>query len=285
MLRAVIISVLIVVFLLAQGPAAWRTVDGVLRLGERTVGPSDVISTERAKELSAKGLRGQLVSLGEPEALRKDEAEMALDQRYQLFAIPVEQISLDEPEKIGPTPEWRPESNDEGVSRYAARGTSGRYSNIILFDRSTGRFQKLFDKRVSISQFRRGWSTRPEVLVIFATEKDTDRNGVMDDDDIQDLYVVTLNDRVVHRVEGFSANPLGLVEIPNVDFVVVRARVDRNGDGRTPAYTYREGDVPEPDLLFRIDLKTFVATPFVPGSLLSDLQQTLDATKPATSSK
>ena len=281
-LRNLVIFVVVVVFLLAQGPAAWRTIGNALSFGDRATGPHDVISTERAKELSKKGLRGQVISFSGMEPLRKNETDLSIDRRYEIFAIPVEQISLDQPEKVGRTGAWRPENYPYSVAPHA---TSGRYSNILLFDRETGNFQKLFDARVSISQFQRGWNTKPEVLVIFAAEKDTDRSGTMDDDDMHDVYIVTLADRVMHRVTGLAANPIDIVEIPGVAYLVVRAKVDRNEDGRAPAYGYGEDEVPEPDMLFRIDLKTFVATPFVPDALLSDLQQTLDASEPAAVTK
>jgi hypothetical protein len=214
------------------------------------------------------------------EPLRKDATELPIDRRYEIFAIPVEQLSLDQPEKI---PAWRPENYSENESRYAPRhyATSGKYSNILLFDRKTGNFQKLFDARVSISQFQWGGNTKPEVLVIFATEKDTDGSGAMDDNDMHDVYLVTLADRVVHRVTGLSANPTGIVEMPGVDYIVVKAKIHHNKDGRAATYGYSDDEAPEPEKLFRIDLKTFEATSFVPDVLLNKLQQTLDASKPA----
>ncbi|MCE9523273.1 MAG: hypothetical protein K8S25_12680 [Alphaproteobacteria bacterium] len=198
-------------------------------------------------------------------------------------------MSLDEPERIEKVTvtgsRYAPRESKPSIpaSLIAPYPVSGKYSNILLFDRRTGAFQKLFDGRVSISQFQRGWNTKPEVLVIFAADRDSDGNGTMDDNDLHDVYIMTLSDRALHKVANMSTNPSELIQIPNVDYIVVKAKIDHDRDGRAPQYSYDEDAKPEPDMLFRIDLKSFTAAPFVPDAMVQDLQKTLDAApdKPA----
>lgn len=298
MFRKLVIFAFVVVVLLAQLPQAIGTIRSWFRqAGDSWLQQDAVTSTERAKELAAKGLRGQLVSFGDGmESLYKDETTRSLDERYDLYAIPVGQISLDSAEAIekvvvtGTSSRFRPE-NVEG-SRYAAAppyATSGKYSNILLFDLKTGKFQKLFDGRVSISQYQRGWNTKPEILVVFAADRDSDANGTMDDNDLHDVYILTLSDKVLHKVANMSTNPSELINVPNVDYIIVKAKIDHDRDGHAPQFGYGPYDDngqqnPEPDMLFRIDLKTFIATPFVPEPLVQELQKTLDAVPEKTPS-
>ena len=291
MLGRFLVFVVIVVVLLAQIPQAIGTVRVWLRDATQSWLQQDAVtSTERAKELGTKGLRGQLVSFSEGMvALDGDDTSRSVDERYSLYAIPITQLSLKKPEFI-------PNGNAEGLLNDLPQlvpgetfssppsANSGKYSNIRLFDRKLGTFQKLFDKRVSISQFQRGWNTKPGVLVIFAADRDGDANGTMDDDDVHDIYVLTLADRVLHKVSGTSMNPVSVMEIPSVDYLIVKAKVDRDRDGYAPRSAYGDEAEIEPDRLFRVDLKTFTATPFVPEAMVDELQRTLDAVpeKPAT---
>ncbi|NOT42850.1 MAG: hypothetical protein HOP13_20410 [Alphaproteobacteria bacterium] len=161
---------------------------------------------------------------------------------------------------------------------------TGRFNNVLIFDRRDGKFSKLFDKRLAISEFQYGWRTTPEVLVIFANERDTNKDGKLSSVDMQDIYIFTFADKKMHKVDAAGLNPLELMAIPDVDYVVVKARRDRNNDGR--AYggdSYPKEDLePEPTVLIRIDLKTMKASSFVPDDMLENLQRTLDGSKPSS---
>lgn len=211
-------------------------------------------------------------------------------QRYDIYAIGVGQITLNEPES---------DARTENVVLTGARSSeellnvlpplnalpplpvSGQFNNVLIFDRRDGTFTKLFDKRLSVSEFQYGWSTKPEVLIIFATERDTDLNGKLDGADLQDIYVFTFADKKLHKVDAAGIDPVEIMDIPDVDYVVVRARRDRDGDGQTLASNAH--DKPkrkaDPSVLIRIDLKTFAASSFVPEDMLQDLQKTLDGPK------
>lgn len=289
MLRNLIVAVLVIVFLLAQAPQAWNTARSWLGLEDWEWWKRDaVMSPERARELAAKGLREQLISFdGDFESLEYRYGARPETQRYDIYAIGVGQLTLNEPEEVEkvvvtgsrlPDPATLPAADT--LPTYPI---SGQFNNVLIFDRRMGSFTKLFDKRLAISQFQYGWRTKPEVLIIFATERDTDKNGKLDGRDLQDIYVYTFADRQMHKVDVPNIDPNEILDIPDVDYVVVKAAHDRDGDGTAGVYrSYdKEKGKPDPTILVRIDLKTFTTSSFVPEDMLRDLQTTLDGPEPS----
>ena len=290
MLRGIIVVVVVLVFLLAQGPQAWSTAKSLLGIDDWNWWEADpVTSPERAKELADKGLREQLISFEEGmEGVEYRYGARPETQRYNIYAIGVGQITLNEPEsneKVEkvvvtgsriPDPRKQPDANTLPTSPI-----SGKFNNVLIFDRRDGTFTKLFDKRLAVSSFQYGWRTTPEVLIIFATERDTDKDGALDDDDLQDIYIYTFADKKMHKVDTAGIKPTEILDIPDLDYVVVKARRDRNNDGETVAYNSysKQKREPEPAVLVRVDLKTFAASSFVPENMMQDLQKTLDGPK------
>jgi hypothetical protein len=291
MLRGIVVFVVVVVFLLAQGPQAWSTARSWLGIDDwnwRT--PDPVTSTERAKELADKGLREQILTFDDLESIEYRLGGRADTQRYDIYAIGVGQLTLNEPEanskteKVVVTGSRIPvrEEDMPDAGSLPTNPINGRFNNVLIFDRRDGHFLKLFDKRLAISAFQYGWRTKPEVLIIFANEHDTNKDGKLDADDLQDIYVFTFADKQMHKIDAAGINPQEIMAIPDVDYVVVKARRDRNNDGQTySANSYPKKDLePEPSVLVRIDLKTMKASSFVPEDMLQELQKTLDGSKP-----
>lgn len=293
MLRGVVVFIVVVVFLLAEGPQALTTAKSWLGLYDWSWrAPDPVTSPERARELADKGLRDQILTFEDLEALEYRHGGRADSQRYDIYAIGVGQLTLNEPEsdrrvdKVVVTGSRVSKSEEDlpAASSLPTSPISGRFNNVLIFDRRDGRFTKLFDKRLAVSAFQYGWRTTPEVLIIFANERDTNKDGRLDDDDLQDIYVFTFADKKMHKIDVAGINPQEIVAIPDVDYVVVKALRDRNNDGQT--YTnndYPRKDLePEPAVLIRIDLKTMKASSFVPEDILENLQRTLDGSKSPT---
>jgi hypothetical protein len=294
MLRGIVIFIVLVVFLLAQGPQAWNTARSWLGFDDWRWWERDAVTApERAKEFVKKGLREQLISFEEGlTAIEYRTDGRSNTQRYDLYVVGVGQLTLGKPEsnekvekvvvtgsRIKVLDENRPDANT-----LPTEPISGQFNNVIVFDRRAGDFTKLFDKRIAVSEFQYGWRTKPEVLIVFATDRDSDKNGRLDDDDLQDVYIFTFADKKLHKIEMESIDPDELINIPDADFVVIKARRDRNKDGRATGRYDRDAGDPEPSVLIRIDLKTMKASSFLPDTMIEDLQRTLDGSKSAAAS-
>lgn len=287
MLRKLVITVVVVVLLLAQAPQAWNTGRSWLGLDDWDWWKRDAVtSPERAKELAAKGLREQLISFDEAMAsVDYRYGVKSEDQRYDIYVIGVGQMTLNVPEEIGRVvvtgSRPPPPHSIQDIDAVPTQPITGQFNNVLIFDRRTSEMTRLFETRLAISQFQYGWRTKPEVLVIFATDRDTNKDGKLGSGDLEDVYVYTFNDRKVHRVRMPASSSIEIMDLPDVDYVVVRARVDHDRDG--DASEYKGGDYMtrvSPNALFRVDLKTFTVTPFVPEKTLQELQTTLDGPKP-----
>jgi hypothetical protein len=274
------VALLGIVFLISTGPSAYRTVVSWVTLEEESKRDDEVTSPERARELAAKGQREQLISFRE--ALREISAGP-----FDLYAIGVGQVTLKDPEDIPDATVTvqgsRQQSKDltttapiTVVSRSDCDTypISGRFNNILLFDKRKDTFLTVFDKRVAISAFLPGCRTTRPVIWIRAVEKDTDGDGRLDWNDDEVFYVYALDNRSLHRVPLPHMRIEEVWTVPDVGYLLVKCRVDRNQDGE---FDRGYGDEEEePTTIMRIDLKTFATTPFVPAPVVSNLQRILE---------
>lgn len=280
LLSRAFIALIGVVFLLFAGPSAYRTAESWL-VGDDSKWwrGDDVIAPERAEELVAKGQREQIISF-------RNALQGIGDQRAELFAIGVGQVNLPEPENIpGVTVTGSRQPRNEYTSsspvavvdqdgETAPYPIYGQFNNIVLFEKKKDAFTTVFRKRAAISSFQAGWRTSRPLLAIFAAEADSDGDGVLSGNDMAVLYVYTLDDKALHRVSLENMYADKIIGVPNADYLLVQYRVDRNKDGEIQGSRGRDEE--EPTTIMRVDLKTFAATPFVPGHVAANLQRILE---------
>lgn len=261
------------VVLLLMRPA-WRDSDG------------PITSAERAAELAKQGMREQIVSFGNGLiALPELAAPSKLAGETNLFAVPVGQITLNEPETRFSAPvvlkSYRGFRSDGSYPMYdsvALSGVRGAFNNVLIYDRRTGAVTRVFETRIAISMFKHLNQVTPRVIAFSGTAHDSDKDGRLDRNDMQQLFIYTLDDGRLHEVTGLDASVDDIESVNGVGYLVVVATVDRNKDGTPEQGGYR-GKMAEPRLLYRVDLQTFAASPLVDGGLVADLQATLDGTK------
>lgn len=233
-----------------------------------------VTSPERAEELAKKGLIEQLITFSDaPVGLRKDQSE-----QFDLYAIGVGQTTL--PEEIAPLKMFndRPPLLAPTSARLAyvsSTPVTGQFNNVVLFEPKTGQLTKIFSARVAVERFSFASGPNFEVLMVLATDRDSNKDSRLSAGDLHDMYVYALKDRTLHKVTGLAGDPVDIIDMPGHQFVIVRAVQDANGDGMADGSGYA-GAVPEPVRLFRVDLTSYAAQPLVPGEMLDQLQKTLD---------
>ena len=240
-------------------------------------------SAERARELAGKGMREQILTYNTglvplPEPSSDGEKPKAPN----LFAIPVGQITLDEPE-----PRQRVSSvggtfrgfNGNSYGRIEdpafVVGVRGAFNNVLILDKRTGGQTKIFEKRVSISFFELINRVTPRIIAFIGTSIDSNKDGRLNVDDMQQLFIYTIDDGKLREVSGLPASVDEIETVDGVEYLVVAATIDRNKNGEPEHYSY-QGAIPEPRLLYRVDLKTLAVTPLVDAAIANDLQLTLD---------
>jgi hypothetical protein len=151
---------------------------------------------------------------------------------------------------------------------------TGSFNNVLLYDKTQDAFTTLFDRRVAIRSFQATCrASRPAVMVL-AAEQDTNGDGALTSGDDDVLFVFSLDDKSLHRIALEHLQILDVSNMPDTGFVLVRARTDRDKDGKFV------GKIEEPITVMRVDLKTFEVRPFVPADVVTNLQRVLEGQTP-----
>lgn len=278
-----LVALAAIAFLISNGPSAYRTAMRWVDQGEPVPSVS-VTSPDRVKALAAKGQREQIVSF------HHDLQELAASSTQRFYAIGVGQVTLKAPETIpGIQIEMTGTTNTEelisGLPRVVTEAdcerypVSGPFNNILLFDKKQEVFTAVFDRRVSIWGYQAGCRTMRPTLWILAAEEDTDNDGALGYGDDQVLYVFALDDKTLHRIAFDGMQILRVWSVPDVAYLLVQCRVDRNRDGKFGS------NIEEPTTIMRVDLKTFEARPFVPAEVVGNLQRILEGRSAADAPK
>ncbi len=245
------------------------------QLGPWRASNDTVLAPERASDLAKKGLIQQVVSLREvPIGLRKDPKT----DTYDLYAIGVGQTTLDEPQKtVGLFGDSAPKSN---LAYADTEPVVGNYNNILIFDPKSASSTMVFSSRVAVLSFRYAAGPEFETLVIFATDRDTDKDGRLSEFDEADVYLYAIPARTLSKVTGLKGKPITVETFAQQTYVVVRTVHDANSDGLFVDFAYKDAP-PDPSLLFRVDIATATATPLVPAETVNEMQRLLSAGAPA----
>jgi hypothetical protein len=156
---------------------------------------------------------------------------------------------------------------------------AGQFNNVLILDRQTGRLSKLFNRRMSIALFGAFDHPAGRALVIFATDKDTNKDGVLSIKDLHGVFVYTPADAKLRAVTGLDGGAVGVDDAIDPGSIVIRAIVDENKDGSVAVKpAFGPSDVEEePQVIYKVDLASMVAAPLVPPSMAADLQSALGA--------
>lgn len=249
---------------------------------------TSLTSEERAAELAKEGKREQLITYSTGMVPLPDDPLVQSKTEANLFLIGVSQITLEQPE---PTVRVSSSASFRGFKTTAIGANGGAWyvyqpdviidgplNNALIFDKRTGAATKIFNERISISRLCLLKSPKPRVLAIIATGKDSNKDGSIDADDLQELYLYGLDGGGLHKVTGIAAGVNRVMDVGHPDYVVVEAVIDSNKNGQLERGTNSE--IPEPARLYRVDLKTFAAMPLIADTLTAELQAIVDTPAP-----
>jgi len=158
----------------------------------------------------------------------------------------------------------------------------GEFNNILVQRKAGTASTKLFDRRVSVKSFAGVDTPNGAALVLLATDKDTNRDGKLNSKDIHGLYLHLFDGAPPREIAGLSGNVTAVDMLSETGALIVRTVLDTNGDGSAAkGYAVPYSPFPEePQRVYRIDLKTLVATPMVAPTMIDELQKDLDAAAP-----
>lgn len=160
--------------------------------------PQGLIADEKTEVLNQENLRKQVISY---------ETPWLIDTLKSKYIIPVSVQTLKKPEDIVPLDEgllglmdMYPTSHIKSSKYSYYRELRGKFTNLIIYDALTGKTQPLFDTRALIGDTKAYYFQDDILLLFYAAATDTDKNGVIDLNDVRSLYIYSLNNDVMQKI-------------------------------------------------------------------------------------
>ncbi|MGB3463692.1 MAG: hypothetical protein WBA74_00405 [Cyclobacteriaceae bacterium] len=223
---------------------------------------SEGVIVENEKDEENNRLRGQIISLGQPQLV---------DSVKAIYVTAVSTISLDDPETISADPFVALEGSRRDQIDYY--DTWGKYriasvNNIIVKQQTDPAGKMVFDSKIHISQYTyRTWDDR-HFLLIKGCSKDTNKDNKLTDEDQNSFYVYDIIQKQLfsyplprHHLAGFK------LLYPSND-ILLSYTFDRNEDGN-----YENDD---PVLLKTLTVGDAQLKDYVAPQIMKKLQHIID---------
>jgi hypothetical protein len=154
-----------------------------------------------------------------------------IDTLAEIYLIPVSQVNLEKPEFIASDSRVSQTSEKSAYDYHTKFKYFGAFNNLMIYDAAKDEQKFLFDERIYIPGFSAEVIAGNVYLIIQGVVNDTDGNGKLNSDDLQDLYIYGLKDR---QLAKFSFSGMSYD-----DFYVLNRKAemllswfeDKNNDG------------------------------------------------------
>jgi len=279
------------VLIVDDGPRAWQKVlDWVVPEPPPEEISDDVQAEEKAADLAERGKRRQIAQYDPFYRLGREQDGLALsivssrtlrravprspeNQRSETVVVTGSRI---------PTPVPLPADHPiQDMLRFVDTDkVYGAAFDFLIYDAFGQSYIRIFDRaqRVSINLFGLAVSRTQRIFIVAAADKDTNNDGRLNESDLQRLFYFNFDNGMLKQVDlPENITVLEFQDVALKDAFVVRAGLDENGDGEFKPFSTRERTVPEPVRFLQVSVLDGSVTPFLPVSLMDDLQDTLDA--------
>ena len=182
-----------------------------------------ILSEEKIEELQKENKREQIISY---------ELPQLIDTLNAIYIIPVSHITLNEPEGIQGLLDVSYSNSKLNVdSRYASQ-FYGVYNNLIVYDRKAEISHKLFEQRVNFNEIKAEYFADDILLLFNVAEKDTYRDGVINLQDYKSLYIYSINERQLKKVENDNMDIFSYAFLNESKDLIIQFGIDKNKNGR-----------------------------------------------------
>ncbi len=226
---------------------------------------TEIVSNEKASENYEKNIRTHQVSF---------EDFKLVDSVNLIYIIPVSQTALELAEYV----------DKKNKSKDGTMGLLNMYSdfdnfyydyysynNLLIYDSRDASIQKLFETRISINKINLEKIGNKFYILLAATDRDTNKDGILDKNDFKTLYIYgTINKKLI-GIESENTDFVNYEIIKGKNVLVIKYGLDKNKNG------YYGWDEPMIMKVYNIDKDTL--SELIEPELISDLQNTLDGKK------
>lgn len=225
--------------------------------------PQEVIANEKTEESNEVNLRTQIISY---------ETPWLIDSLKLVYVVPVTIQTLNKPEDALGVLELLDAGNSLKFSKggyYSSKTFRGKYANLILYDAKESKTVSLFKERIIIGNIETLYFEDDILLVFFGATKDTNKNGIIDLDDLRALYVYSLNTGVMRRISDGENFPLRYQFMENSKNVFVDFEL-----GNYKVNQFKSANLPQK--VMRYDFDSQKLSNVIPESINKEMQKLVE---------
>ena len=194
------------------------------------------------------------------------EQPIQVDTSRAIFIIPVDQINLDNPERIS--------RSEKGLLNFSSKGYFyeshyGLYNNFVLINKEKNITEKIFGKKMAISEWTYVKINETSVLLFLAADFDSNNDKVLDSYDFKKLFAYYLEDGKLEKYEFENQTVLRLEPLDKTEMVSIMTGVDKNSDKE---FDYSS----EPTNIYYLNINNRKSGELVPEIIKQQLQEIID---------
>lgn len=161
--------------------------------------PQGLIADDKTAELNQENLRKQIISY---------ESPWLIDTLKSTYIVPVSIRTLKKPEEVvaldngllGLMDTYPGSMRFNKGGYYSSKRFEGKYANLIVYDAVKEKAESLFSERIIIGNTQAYYFQDDILLIFYLASSDTDKNGIIDLNDLRSLYIYSLNSGVMRKV-------------------------------------------------------------------------------------
>lgn len=225
-----------------------------------------ILSDEKIEELQKENKRKQVISYQMPKLI---------DTINSVYIIPVSHKTLDDKEDINRILNIHSPilSDDyEDVDTRYSLSFYGAFNNLIVFDQKADTTYKLFQQRANFNEIKTCHFPDDILLLFKVAEKDTYKDGVINLMDFKSLYIYSLREKTLKKIENEGTDVFDYRFLKNSKDLVMSFGTDKNSDGNFKEYN-------EPVILKKYHYKTGKLSDIIDQNTNAELQKMLEGTK------
>ena len=215
-----------------------------------------ILAIEEVEELNRDSIRKQIISFN---------SITVIDSANQIFLLPVSQATLNIGERYDDI-----SLKDMSYRKSRRMGYNYNYNNLALYFGQKKASELIFDQRTSISDYNVHVIDGKKYIVINAAMADTNKDGFLNNHDVQHLFVYDLEQSELYEIaKKDSYTVLDIVSPSKSNALIVQFGVDRNHDKVFDIQT-------EPQLYYILDVNTMTVREMVQSNHIDALQKQLE---------
>ncbi len=224
-----------------------------------------ILSDEKIEKLQQENKRKQLISY---------EIPKLVDTLNLIYIIPVSHKTLNSAEFIADE-EVLGLMDFSGSVKSDKRYSSqyyGDFNNLLVFDVKKNDIKKLFTDRVNFGSIKTEYFQDDILILLEVANQDTYKDGVINLMDFKSLFIYSLKDKVLKKINYKDADISQVQFIENSKDLLIQFGIDKNKDGKFDQYS-------EPSIIKKYNFKESELVNIIDENIDKELQENLEGTK------